>query len=95
MLDDDPTDLGSTTVDLVLSDTNEDKFNKLDIDAQLQISLLAGLIKLSGSGAYFQEERKSARTARMSLVYKVRSFRVSKEMPASNKLLLRIQQISF
>ena len=69
--DDDPIDLGSNTVDLVLSDNIEEKFHKLGIDAQLQISVLSGLVKLSGSGSYLKEERKSAWAARMSCIFKV------------------------
>ena len=69
--DDDPMDLGSNTVDLVLSDNIQERFHKLGIDAQLQVSVLSGLVKLSGSGSYLNEERKSARAARMSLIFKV------------------------
>ena len=71
MNDDDPTDLGSTTVELVLSDNIEDKFSKLGLDAELQVSVLAGMVKLSGSGKYLNEERKSAKAARMSCIFKV------------------------
>lgn len=76
MDDDDPIDLGSNTVDLVLSDNIEEKFHKLGIDAQLQVSVLSGLVKLSGSGSYLNEERKSARAARMSCIFKVREISI-------------------
>ena len=69
--DDDPLDLGTNTVDMVLSDNIEEKFHKLGIDARLQISVLSGLVKLSGSGSYLNEKRKSARAARMSCIFKV------------------------
>ncbi len=75
-LDEDSVDtmeLGDTSVELVMSDSIQDKFHKLDIEAELQISLLAGLVKLSGSGAYLNEEKKSARTQSMSLVYRIRT----------------------
>jgi hypothetical protein len=54
-----------------LSDNIGEKFHKLGIEADLQVSILSGLVKLSGSGSYLNEERKSARAASMSLVYKV------------------------
>jgi hypothetical protein len=66
-------ELGDTSVELVMSDSIQDKFHKLDIEAELQISLLAGLVKLSGSGAYLNEEKKSARAQSMSLVYRIRT----------------------
>ena len=71
MEDSDPIDLGSNTVDLVLSDRMEEKFHKLGIDGQLRVSVLSGLVKLSGSGSYLSEERESARAARMSCIFKV------------------------
>ena len=71
MKDNEPIDLGSNTVDLVLSDNIEEKFHKLGIDAELQASILAGLVKLSGSGSYLSEQRKSAKAARMSCIFKV------------------------
>ena len=67
----DPIDLGNNSVDLVLSDSLDEKFHKLGIDAQLKASLLCGLVNISGSASFLNEERKSARTARMSLVFKV------------------------
>ncbi|XP_038059663.1 uncharacterized protein LOC119730719 [Patiria miniata] len=57
-----------------MSDNIQDKFNKLNVEAELQVSFLAGLIKLSGSGSYLGEERKSARAQSMSLIYKLRTF---------------------
>ena len=66
-------ELGDTSIELVMSDSIQDKFRQLDIEAELQISLLAGLVKLRGSGAYFNEEKKSARTQSMSLVYRIRT----------------------
>ena len=66
-------ELGDTSVELVMSDSIQDKFHKLDIEAELQISLLSGLVKLSGSGAYLNEDKKSARTQSMSLVYSIRT----------------------
>ena len=74
----DPIDLGNNSVDLVLSDSLDEKFHKLGIDAQLKVSLLCGLVNISGSASFLNEERKSARAARMSLVFKVLNRHVKK-----------------
>ncbi len=74
----DTVDLGDTTIEVVMEDSTQDKFNKLDIDAELQLSVLSGLVKLKGSGSYLADERKSARAQRMSLIYKVST--VNEEM---------------
>ncbi len=67
------TKLGKMSVELVMPNSIQDKFKKFDIEAELQISILADLVKLSGFGAYFNEEKKSARTQSMSLVYIIRT----------------------
>ncbi len=67
------TKLGKMSVELVMPNSIQDKFKKFDIEAELQISLLADLVKLSGFGAHFNEEKKSARTQSMSLVYRIRT----------------------
>ena len=71
VVDDKPIDLGTNSVDLVFSDSLEEKYHKLGIDGELKVSLLSGLVNLSGSGGYLNEERKSARAVRMSLIFKV------------------------
>ncbi|KAJ8034997.1 Neoverrucotoxin subunit beta [Holothuria leucospilota] len=71
-------DLGDASAELVMTDSIQEKFNKLDIEAELQVSLLSGLVKLGGSGAYIGEEKKSARAQSMSLLYKLQT--VSEEI---------------
>ncbi|XP_072024922.1 uncharacterized protein [Amphiura filiformis] len=66
-------DLGNTSIELVLTDNVQEKFKKLEVEAELQVSLLAGMVKLSGSGAFLGEEKKSARAQSMSLLYKLRT----------------------
>jgi len=62
---------GNTVVELVLSDSLEDKFHHLNIEAELSVSILSGLIKVSGSGKYLEEKRATAKSSAMSLIYKV------------------------
>ncbi|XP_038059627.1 uncharacterized protein LOC119730696 [Patiria miniata] len=69
----DTMDIAGTSIELVMSDNLQEKYNKLNVEAELQVSLMAGLIRLSGSGSYLGEERKSARAQSMSLIYKLRT----------------------
>ena len=62
-------DFDETATEIV-SDGIEEKCNKLDVEPELQLSLLLGMVELSGSGAFLAEERKSARSQSLSLVYK-------------------------
>ena len=64
------TESGNTDVELSMSDSFEEKFRKLDIEAELSVSLLCGMIKLSGSGKYLDEKRESDLKQRMSMIYK-------------------------
>ena len=70
--------LEDTTIEFALSDNLQEKCNKLSVEPELQVSLLTGLVKLNGSGAYLSEEKKSARAQSMSLIYKLRT--VNEEM---------------
>ena len=65
------TELGTTDVELTLSDTLEEKFHCLDIQAELSVSILCGLVSLSGSGKYLDEKRKTTKSSSMSLIYKI------------------------
>ena len=72
--DDDLTELGDTSVELVLSDNLEDKFNHLSVGGDLTLSVLAGMVEVKGAASYLTEEKKSARTQRMGLVCRVRTY---------------------
>ena len=54
-----------------MSDRLEDKFYKLNIEAELSVSFLSGLIKVSGSARYLNENRTTAKKSCMSLIYNV------------------------
>ena len=79
------------------SDSNEEKFKKLNIEAELKCDILCGMVKLEGSGIdfvlmnfcfdfmyiytyyylkkgkYLDEEKKSHRSVKGSLFYKLRT----------------------
>jgi hypothetical protein len=63
----------STDTQMVTSDKYSDKFSKLDIKAELKASIMAGLVKLEGSGRYFQDEKQSARAVRSDLIYNIQT----------------------
>ena len=67
----DTRDLKSASIDITMTDSVEEKFNKLNVDGQLQVSVLSDLVKLNGSGSYLKNERNSARAQSMSLLYKL------------------------
>ena len=63
------TESGNSTAELSMSDSYQEKFRHLNIEAELSVSLLCGMIKLSGSGKYLDEKRESDHNQCMSLIY--------------------------
>ena len=60
-------------IQLIHSDSYSEKFNKLNIKADLQVSFLAGLLNLQGSGEYLSDKKASARTVKSSLLYNIKT----------------------
>ena len=58
-------------VDYEVTDRISEKFHKLNVNAELQLSVLAGMIDLQGSGKYLQDEKVSAKASRMTLLYSI------------------------
>ncbi|RGB27690.1 hypothetical protein C1646_657927 [Rhizophagus diaphanus] len=54
-------------------DTFKEKFNKLDVGAELKLSVLAGLFTLEGSGKYLNDVKESHKTVKGTLIYKITS----------------------
>jgi GTPase SAR1 family protein len=54
-------------------DTYKEKFNKLDVEAELKLSVLAGLFTLGGSGKYLNDVKDSLRSVKGTLIYKMTS----------------------
>ena len=57
--------------DYEITDRISEKFHKLNVNAELQLSVLAGMINLQGSGKYLEEEKVSAKASRMTLLYSI------------------------
>src|SRR5208283_4768555 len=58
------TDNNFTDLKYIQSESFSEKFSKLDVNAELSISVLAGLIQVNGSGGFLRDEKKSARIQR-------------------------------
>ena len=56
----------------ITSSLNE-KFSALEVEADLMLSILAGLIKLGGSAKYLNEKKTSYKSAECALVYKTKT----------------------
>ncbi|RIA81661.1 hypothetical protein C1645_729561 [Glomus cerebriforme] len=52
-------------------DSYQEKFNKLDVEDELKLSVLAGLFTLKGSGKYLTDIKQSLKTVKGTLIYKI------------------------
>jgi len=56
-----------------ISDTYSEKFSKMNVTAELQVSVLAELFSLEGSGRYLNDKKTSARMAKSTLLYNIKT----------------------
>jgi hypothetical protein len=88
----------NNSVDITFSHNNtfSEKLNVLNIKGELQLSILAGLIKLEGYGKYLNDEKSSAQSVQSSLLYNIltknESLDLSKE--ALTKLELHLKNLN-
>jgi hypothetical protein len=61
----------NTQFDYSESDSFQEKFSKMDVNAELRASFLCGLVKVEGSGVYLNESRDTNRVMQASLHYKI------------------------
>ncbi|XP_039220384.1 uncharacterized protein LOC120317671 isoform X3 [Crotalus tigris] len=59
-----------TELEIIASDTIDDKANALDISGSLKASFLAGLVEVEGSAKYLHDTKKSKQQARVTVRYK-------------------------
>ena len=64
-------DIASTKYDYDYLNTFQSKFHKLDVEAQLKVSVLCGLVKLEGSGKYLTDKKESFKSVKGSLIYEI------------------------
>ncbi|CAG2165607.1 unnamed protein product [Oppiella nova] len=63
------TDNGESKMKVAMLNTYKEKFNTLDITAEIKLSMLTGLIKLEGSAKFFNDKKQSYRSAKASLIH--------------------------
>lgn len=56
-----------------ITDRLSEKFSHFNVDAELKLSFLAGLLNLEGSGKYLREEKESAKAVQMTLLYSIKT----------------------
>jgi GTPase SAR1 family protein len=66
-------DIPNTEILYEYEDTYKEKFEKLDVGAELKLSVLAGLFTLEGSGKYLNDVKESLKTIKGTLIYKMTS----------------------
>ncbi|KAA0716674.1 Stonustoxin subunit beta [Triplophysa tibetana] len=59
----------NTNFNVIASDSIEEKSNSLNIDGSLKLSLLSGLINVSGAAKYLSDTKKSFKQQRLTLHY--------------------------
>jgi hypothetical protein len=63
-------DIPMVNMHVLLDESIENKFAKMDISAELQVSIMSGLVEVSGSGEYLKETSTDFHSLSFSLVYK-------------------------
>src|SRR5436190_7499266 len=64
----DKADIPHTELLYEYEDSYKEKFKKLDIGAELKLSVLMGLITLEGSGKYLSDVKESLRSVKGTLI---------------------------
>lgn len=67
------TDNPFSDIHLMHREDYSEKFTKWHINGELQVSILAGLCDLKGSGCYLVDNKTSARSVRSSLLYNIQT----------------------
>ena len=57
------------------SDSFEEKFSNLNVEAELKLSVMGGLFKLEGSAKYLNEQKSSFKSVKSSLIYNIKTKR--------------------
>ena len=53
--------------------SQKDTFNKLNIDASMKLSLMAGLVNVEGTAKYLNQTTTNSRTVRVTLIFNVKT----------------------
>ncbi|CAF0904510.1 unnamed protein product [Adineta steineri] len=63
-----------TGYEIITEDSLQDKAHALGVEASLKLSLLSGLMNISGSGKYAEDYQKTNREARLTLKYSTTTY---------------------
>ncbi|CAG8838380.1 18700_t:CDS:1 [Gigaspora margarita] len=77
-------DIPNASVMYEYVDSYMEKFKNLDVEPQLRISVLSGLVLLDGSGKYLNDIKESSRSVKGTLVYKITSVEENLEIYHEN-----------
>jgi hypothetical protein len=61
----------NTKIEFEKTDQFSEKCRKLNVDSQLGVSVLVGLVQLQGSGNYLKDTKRSSKTQRMTMMYSI------------------------
>ena len=67
------TDCASSDYFVDENQSQKDTFNKLNIEASMKLSLMAGLIKVEGSAKYLKQTKTNSRTVRVTFMFNVKT----------------------
>lgn len=67
------TDSAHTEYELIYNNSQKEIFNKMNIDASLKLSLMGGLVNISGSAKYLTQTKTDNHTLRVTYIYKVKT----------------------
>jgi hypothetical protein len=67
----DTKDQASTKFKYDYSNTHESKFRNLDVNPELKLSILCGMVSLEGSGKYLTENKENHKSVRGDLIYEI------------------------
>ncbi|XP_055357494.1 uncharacterized protein LOC129602493 isoform X1 [Paramacrobiotus metropolitanus] len=60
-------------IEIVISDTLEEKFDKFDIRGDLKLGVACNLVSVSGCGKFLYEEKQTSQTAKATLLFQIRT----------------------
>ncbi|CAF1462496.1 unnamed protein product [Rotaria sp. Silwood1] len=72
----DVSDIAHTSYELLSNNSQKETFDKMNIEANLKLSLMAGMVEISGSAKYMKQTKTDSRTIRVTYIYKVKTKQV-------------------
>lgn len=67
------TKCGNIFIEVIRGDSIDDKCEVFEVDPELKLSVILGLVKLNKSSSYIVDQKKSNNMSQVSLVYSIRT----------------------